>query len=160
MIEVRAASAQQHISLELPVAVESIVVDQQRILQILINYLSNAVKFTPAGGSIVLSSRLASESELAANTIPEETTDSPSYPPPDARFLVLEVSDTGIGIPPEKQHLLFRSFQQVDVTSDRPYEGSGLGLALSKQLAELHGGRVSFTSTVGSGSTFSVWLPL
>lgn len=160
MVAVRAASKQQQLALELPVAIESIVVDQQRILQILINYLSNAVKFTPAGGSIILSSRLASESELAATTIPVESTDSQSCILPDTHFLVLEVRDTGIGIPPEKQQLLFRSFQQVEVTSDHPYEGSGLGLALSKQLAELHGGRVAFTSTVGSGSTFSVWLPL
>lgn len=160
MVAVRAAAKQQQLSLELPVASESIVVDQQRIRQILINYLSNAVKFTPEGGAIVLSSRLASQSEVAANTMPVESTDSPADTLPDTRFLVLAVSDTGVGIPPEKQHLLFRSFQQVNLTSEHPYEGSGLGLALSKQLAELHGGRVSVTSTVGSGSTFSVWLPL
>jgi signal transduction histidine kinase len=79
---------------------------------------------------------------------------------PDDRFLVLEVTDTGIGISQEKQHLLFQTFQQLDVVSDRKYEGSGLGLSLAKQLAELHGGRVSVCSTLGSGSTFSVWLPL
>ena len=75
-------------------------------------------------------------------------------------FWWLEVNDTGIGICEEKQHLLFQSFQQLDAANDRKYEGSGLGLSLTKQLAELHGGRVSVCSTLGSGSTFSVWLPL
>ena len=75
-------------------------------------------------------------------------------------FLVLSISDTGIGIPKEKQPILFQRFQQIDGASDYQYNGSGLGLALSKQLAELHGGRVSFSSTLGVGSTFSVWLPL
>lgn len=161
VVEVRAASKQQQISLQLPVAVESIVVDPQRILQILLNYLSNAVKFTLEGGKITLSSRLASKAELEANTLPVEIIDElPACLTSDACFVVLEVNDTGVGIPPEKQHLLFQSFQQIDNASDRQYEGSGLGLALSKQLAELHGGRVSFCSTVGVGSTFSVWLPL
>ncbi|MBD3884697.1 PAS domain S-box protein [Phormidium tenue FACHB-886] len=161
VVEVRANSKQQQISLQLPVAVESIVVDPQRILQILLNYLSNAVKFTLEGGKITLSSRLASKSELEADTLPVEVTDgSSACLASDACFVVLEVNDTGVGIPPEKQHLLFQSFQQIDDASDRQYEGSGLGLALSKQLAELHGGRVSFRSALGVGSTFSVWLPL
>ena len=161
MLEVRAIAKQQVISLNLPIAVESIMVDQQRVVQILLNYLSNAVKFTPEGGTININSRLASGLELAQATLPPAATDIASIRiAPDASFLVLEVSDTGIGISPEKQHLLFQSFQQLDVASDRKYEGSGLGLSLTKQLAELHGGRVSFYSTLGCGSTFSVWLPL
>jgi signal transduction histidine kinase len=161
MLEVRAIEKRQVISLQLPPAVESIVVDQQRIVQILLNYLSNAVKFTPEGGTITISSRLASGLELEESTLPPASTDSIALMvEPDDRFLVLEVTDTGIGISQEKQHLLFQTFQQLDVVSDRKYEGSGLGLSLAKQLAELHGGRVSVCSTLGSGSTFSVWLPL
>ncbi|MBD2075204.1 PAS domain S-box protein [Phormidium sp. FACHB-592] len=162
MLEVRAIEKRQVISLQLPLAVESIVVDQQRVVQILLNYLSNAVKFTPEGGKITISSRLASGLELEQNTLPPVSTDNTALMviEPDARFLVLEVTDTGIGISQEKQHLLFQTFQQLDVVSDRKYEGSGLGLSLTKQLAELHGGRVSVCSTLGSGSTFSVWLPL
>ncbi len=161
MLEVRAIEKQQVISLQLPLAVESIVVDQQRVVQILLNYLSNAVKFTPEGGTITISSRLASGLELEQSTLPPVSTDSAALRvEPDARFLVIEVTDTGIGIAQEKQHLLFQTFQQLDVVSDRKYEGSGLGLSLTKQLAELHGGRVSVCSTLGSGSTFSVWLPL
>ena len=161
MISVRATAKQQRLSLILPVAVESIVADQQRILQILLNYLVNAVKFTPEGGSITLSSRLASGLELKETTLSVE---NPERLVPqitiDSDFLVLSVSDTGLGIPLEKQSILFQRFQQIDNTNDPQYNGSGLGLALSKQLAELHDGRVSFTSNWGIGSTFSVWLPL
>ncbi|MBC7973001.1 MAG: PAS domain-containing protein [Verrucomicrobia bacterium] len=161
MVEVRAIEKQQVISLTLPVAIESVVVDKQRIVQILLNYLSNAVKFTPEGGTITINTRLASGLELAHHTLPPAATDTASIESaPEADFLVLEVSDTGIGIAEDNQHLLFQSFQQLDVDSDRKYEGSGLGLSLTKQLAELHGGRVSFASTLGRGSTFSVWLPL
>ena len=160
IVEVRAVDKQQTLSLKLPMAVESIVVDQQRVTQILLNYLSNAVKFTPPGGTISLSSRVAFGAELEAITLPAELSNLPFCALPHAQFLVLEVSDTGTGIPPEKQHLLFQPFQQVNGSSDQQWVGTGLGLSLTKQFAELHGGRVSFTSTVGVGSTFSVWLPL
>jgi PAS domain S-box-containing protein len=159
-VEVRAVTKQQTLSLQRPVAIESIEVDEQRILQILLNYLSNAVKFTPKQGTITLSSRVALGSELEATTLPVEVPELPSCIMSNAQFLVLEVTDTGIGIPSEKQHLLFQSFQQIGEVGKHEYIGSGLGLTLAKQFAELHGGRVSFTSTAGIGSTFSVWLPL
>lgn len=159
MVEVRAVAKQQPLSVKLPLVVELIEVDQQCVVQILINFLSNAVKFTPKAGTITLSSRLASRLELEASTLPPETTLPSSFTSATC-FLVLEVSDTGIGIPPEKQHLLFRSFQQINAEHDRKYEGTGLGLAISKKLAELHGGRVSFRSVLGIGSTFSIWLPI
>lgn len=159
VVAVRAVAKQQQLSLQLPVALRSIVIDQQRGLQILLNYLSNAIKFTPRGGMITLRNRVASGAEFAATTLP--TTDShPADTISKAQFLVLEVSDTGSGIPCEKQHLLFQSFQQIDVDCQQRYQGTGLGLTLAKQLAELHGGGVSFTSVVGVGSTFSVWLPI
>jgi len=160
MIEVRAIAKQQTLFLALPMAVESIVVDQQRVLQILLNFLSNAVKFTPSGGTVTLKSRVASREQLEANTLPVEENLASSWVTFDTSFLVIEVDDTGVGIPPEQQHLLFQAFQQFDTMNHPQNMGSGLGLALSKQLAELHGGRVSFSSTMGIGSTFSVWLPL
>jgi PAS domain S-box-containing protein len=161
MVTIRAIARQQTLSLMLPVAVEFVVVDPQRVLQILLNYLINAVKFTPEGGGITLSSRLGSGAELQETTLPVEASEG-AVPQIslDASFLVLSVSDTGVGIPLEKQPILFQRFQQIDGASDYQYDGSGLGLALSKQLAELHGGRVSFASTSGQGSTFSVWLPI
>lgn len=160
MVKGRSLVQQQQVSLELPVAIESIVADQQRITQILLNFLSNALKFTPEEGTITLKTRLASQSEMEAQTLPVGTPEEALFGYRPESFLVIEVSDTGIGIASDKQHLLFHAFQQIHDTSDHQYQGSGLGLALSKQLAELHGGRVSFSSTLGAGSCFAVWLPL
>src|SRR6185436_7044978 len=75
-------------------------------------------------------------------------------------FLKISVSDTGIGISPEGLEQLFRPFSQIDGGLARKFEGTGLGLAMVKLLAELHGGTVAVESTVGTGSTFTVWLPL
>ncbi|MGB3494148.1 MAG: ATP-binding protein [Elainellaceae cyanobacterium] len=161
MMESQATAKQQTFSLALPIAIESIEVDRQRIFQVLLNFLSNAVKFSSEGGSITLTSRLASGRELEAIALPaEEANQSLCRVLPTDPFLVIEVSDTGEGIPSEKQHLLFQTFQQIDRSNSSQLTGSGLGLALTKQLAELHGGRVSFSSTAGVGSTFSVWLPI
>ena len=159
VVEVRAIAKQQTLSLQLPVAVESIVADQQRIFQILLNYLSNAVKFTPERGRITVSSRIALGLELDAIALPLESANLSKPSQPEAQFLGLEVSDTGIGISLENQHLLFQSFQQIESVGE-DYLGTGLGLTLAKQFAELHGGRVSFSSSAATGSTFSVWLPL
>ena len=161
MIEVRALAKHQNLSLKQPVAVKSIVVDRQRVLQILLNYLSNAVKFTKEGGTLTLSTRLSSVMELKAQSPDVRIIDQSFLSTPSAsRFLVLSVSDTGIGIPTEKQHLLFQTFQQVKGEFKLQDAGTGLGLDLNRRLAELHGGTVSFTSTPGMGSTFSVWLPV
>ena len=109
--------------------------DPRRVGQILWNLLSNAIKFTPEGGQVTL--RIWSEKAYA----------------------VLQVEDTGIGISEENLPLLFEKFQQLDTPLQRCYEGTGLGLALTKQLVELHRGRIEVESTVGKGSIFSVWLP-
>jgi two-component system, sensor histidine kinase and response regulator len=109
--------------------------DERRVQQVLSNLLSNAVKFTPSGGKVIL--RLWQE----------------------GNHLVLQVEDTGIGIPEHQRHLLFQKFQQLDPSYHRKYEGTGLGLALTKQLVELHGGWIEVESTVGVGSTFTVRLP-
>ncbi|UBF28027.1 response regulator [Kovacikia minuta CCNUW1] len=109
--------------------------DRRRVSQILLNLLSNAIKFTPAGGRVTLRVWL------------------------ENNFAVIQVQDTGIGIPKSQYPLLFQKFQQLDGTYHRRYEGTGLGLALTKQLVELHGGKIDVDSTVGKGSTFTVWLP-
>jgi signal transduction histidine kinase len=109
--------------------------DPRRVGQILWNLLSNAIKFTPEGGMVVL--RIWNEKDNA----------------------VLQVEDTGIGIREEQLPLLFEKFQQLDTPLRRRYEGTGLGLALTKQLVELHRGRIEVESTVGLGSIFTVWLP-
>ncbi len=114
--------------------------DQRRIQRILWNLLSNAIKFTPSGGRVTL--RVSSD---FSGTVGDTA--------------VFQVEDTGIGIPEEQIALLFEKFQQLDTSYDRNYQGAGLGLALTKQLVELHGGAISVESTVDIGSVFTVRLP-
>lgn len=113
--------------------------DPSRVRQILTNYISNAIKFTNQG-EVVTRVSLLKEAE-------REVT------------LYVEVSDTGIGIPEEKQRKLFQSFSQIDASTTRIYGGSGLGLAIVKQLAELMNGEVGFQSNPGQGSTFWLTIP-
>ncbi|MEA5621086.1 GAF domain-containing sensor histidine kinase [Cronbergia sp. UHCC 0137] len=109
--------------------------DSSRIEKILWNLLTNAIKFTPESGNVTL--RLWVEDNTA----------------------IFQIEDTGIGIPEEQIPLLFEKFQQLDTPYRRRYEGTGLGLALTKQLIELHRGRIEVESTVGIGSIFTVWIP-
>ncbi|WP_375539540.1 ATP-binding protein [Planktothrix sp. FACHB-1365] len=155
MMQPRADKKRLAMSLELDYRLNHAFLDERRVRQIIINLLSNAVKFTPEGGSIKLSGFLAYGSQIDQDYRPDCSPVNSSTP-----YLCLEVKDSGIGIPEERWHLLFRPFQQVDSSLTRRHEGTGLGLALVKRLAELHGGTVSFRSTVNRGSLFRVWLPL
>lgn len=155
MIQVRALKKRLALTLELDYRLEQVNIDERRACQILINMLSNAVKFTPEGGKIKLSSRLAYGSQLEKEYRPDRSPINPSTP-----YLCLEVQDSGIGIAKHKWHFLFRPFQQVDASLARHHEGTGLGLVLTKRLAELHGGTVSLESEENQGSKFRVWLPL
>ncbi|MBW4541427.1 MAG: GAF domain-containing protein [Myxacorys chilensis ATA2-1-KO14] len=129
----------KHVKLDLKIQPDQVDVqfraDPQRVQQILINLLTNAIKFTPEQGRVTL--RTYVHDNIA----------------------ILQVEDSGIGISEEQRSLLFQTFQQLDHSYDRQYEGAGLGLALTKQLVELHGGSIEVTSTVGVGSTFTVHLP-
>jgi two-component system, sensor histidine kinase and response regulator len=109
--------------------------DVRRVQQILLNLLTNAIKFTPEGGRVTL--RVFLDTETA----------------------IFQVKDTGIGIPEQQRSLLFQKFQQLDPSYHRQYEGTGLGLALTKQLVEMHNGWIDVQSTVGQGSVFTVHLP-
>ncbi|AQG78026.1 tetratricopeptide repeat protein [Spirosoma montaniterrae] len=111
--------------------------DRDKLEKIVYNLLSNAIKFTPAGGGVTLS----------ANIEP-------------ATGLRLVVSDTGIGIPESLQTRIFDRFYQVDPSRTRTFEGSGLGLALTKELVDLCEGSINVASQPGLGTTFVVWLPL
>ncbi len=114
--------------------------DPDRIRQILINLAGNAVKFT-AEGEVVVQAELESKNE-------------------DQVYLHFSVSDTGIGIPFDKQSKIFSAFEQADGSTSRTYGGTGLGLAISSQLVNLMGGRIWVNSIVGEGSTFHFTLPL
>ena len=155
MIQPRADKKRLALSFEIDYRLQQVVLDERRVCQMLINLLSNAVKFTPEGGSIKLSGRMAYGSQLLKEYRPDRSLINPHTP-----YLCLEVKDSGIGIPKDKWHLLFRSFQQIDASLTRSHEGTGLGLALTKRLAELHGGTVSLESEENQGSSFRIWLPM
>jgi signal transduction histidine kinase len=145
---------QQNVWLELDGSPLHVIADGVRVRQVLFNLLSNASKFTGEGGSIILSA-LSTRAPLAP----------PADRAGDERKLVtkdvvwVSVADTGIGIAPEDMPKLFQEFSQVDSSASRQAQGSGLGLALSKKLVELHGGTIGAESLPGRGSTFWFILP-
>jgi PAS domain S-box-containing protein len=130
------ASKRLTMEVEVSPAVETVMSDPARLKQILYNYLSNAIKFTPDEGRVTI------------RALPE-----------DADHFRLQVDDTGIGIQPEQMSKLFGEFQQLDIGTAKKHQGTGLGLALTKKLVEVQGGRVGVHSEPGRGSTFYAVLP-
>ncbi|MEL6456603.1 MAG: ATP-binding protein, partial [Cyanobacteria bacterium J06623_5] len=120
---------------EVQPSADSFSADAKRLEQILSNLVHNAIKFTPAGGKVTL--RVWQEAQVT----------------------IFQVTDTGIGIPDSQRDQLFEKFKQLESPFQRQYSGTGLGLAMTKRLVELHGGSIQVESTVGKGSTFSVRLP-
>nr|MDQ3350198.1 ATP-binding protein [Acidobacteriota bacterium] len=121
---------------KMPRALPALTSDRQKVKQIVLNLLSNALKFTPAG-----SVTLAAVHDAKA------------------RQLIIEVVDTGLGIAPNDQRKIFEDFRQLDSSPTRGYGGTGLGLSICRRLAQMLGGTIELESTPGKGSTFMLRLP-
>ena len=124
--------------------------DGQRLEQVLKNLLSNAVKFTDRGTVSLTIRRAATSRRFATRALDRS----------EAGVIAFEVRDTGIGIPKEKQQLIFEAFQQADGTTSRKFGGTGLGLTISREMARLLRGEIRVESAPGQGSTFTLFLPI
>ncbi|HEX9128831.1 MAG TPA: PAS domain S-box protein [Gemmatimonadaceae bacterium] len=159
---IRGKAAIRHITLVMDETEDlgSIRADGRKVKQIVYNLLSNAVKFTVDGGRVTLHAARVSRADVGQLA---GSGTGRSFPLADSEFtefLKISVTDSGIGISPEELEHLFKPFSQIDASLARKFEGTGLGLAMVKLLAELHGGTVAVESAVGEGTCFTVWLPL
>jgi signal transduction histidine kinase len=141
--------------------------DEQKLKQVLFNLIGNAMKFTPDGGSVSVQARFVRRSafgdqrqeEIVKRSEVAERSSSPNAER-DTDFVEISVEDTAIGIKQEDMDKLFKEFSQLETPYEKKYEGTGLGLALTKKFVELLGGRTWVKSEFGKGSKFSFVIPV
>ena len=137
LLHERASAAGLHIRLEIPAPLPFVIVDGRRIKQVILNLMSNAVKFTPPGGRITLRAEMESPQGLKVSVV-----------------------DTGIGMTPDEINVALEQFGQIDNDLSRQHDGTGLGLPIARSLAELHGGKLEVESKKDVGTTVTLWLPM
>lgn len=157
-IRLQAEAKQLQIELQVDPALTTLTADPIRLKQIVLNLLSNAVKFTPEGGAVIVSAHIGSRGGVSTEGSRLDPKPYTLYP---GEFIEIAVADTGIGIKAEDLPKLFQPFTQLESPVTMRNQGTGLGLALTKRLVELHGGQIVAASEgEGRGSTFTVCLPL
>jgi signal transduction histidine kinase/DNA-binding response OmpR family regulator len=160
IIREKAGERRIQLTADAPAELGFIRADARKVKQIVYNLLSNAVKFTSERGEVTLRATRVPRAEVG---LLEGSWSGRTFPLPDnafTEFLKISVTDTGIGIAEDGLDRIFKPFSQIDSGLSRKFEGTGLGLAMIKLLAELHGGTVAVQSAVDEGCCFSVWLPL
>jgi signal transduction histidine kinase len=154
-------AAEHYIKLSLEIEPEADIAmpaDERRLKQVMFNLMSNAVKFTPDGGSVQVSAKKVNSEQLKVDSKKLFTNDYPLTT--DVDFIEIYVTDTGIGIKPDDIPKIFNAFAQLEDPYTKRYAGTGLGLALAKRLVELHGGKIWVESEFGKGSKFIFVIPI
>jgi len=163
----QALKKQIQITLNISTDIKFFEADPIQIRQVLINLLNNAIKFTPTGGKVSLNVKIdRAPSKLVSSSNTTKTSDSLEQVADNQEVLNVNswiyfaITDTGLGIAPSDHNRLFQPFLQIDSGLNRNYEGIGIGLAIVKQIVELHNGYVDLSSQLGQGSCFTVSIPL
>jgi signal transduction histidine kinase len=152
MVKEKALKHQLRLAVDLDGVPEVLQADERKIKQVVYNLLSNAVKFTPDRGEVRLKAAIQDGSQLR---------DCPIGGGGNGKWLCVRVTDTGIGLEPQDQARIFDPFEQVEGNTSRKYQGTGLGLALTKKMVELHGGRIQVRSEgKDKGTIFEFTLPI
>src|SRR5437868_285503 len=160
IIKEKAHARHIDLTLDAPKELGSIRADARKVKQIVYNLLSNAVKFSLDGGQVTLRATRVPRAQVGQLPGPGTGRGFPLADNEFQEFLEISVTDKGIGVSPGGLEALFKPFSQIDSGLSRKYQGTGLGLAMIKLLAELHGGTLAVESEEGEGSRFTVWLPL
>ncbi|MCL6454056.1 MAG: HAMP domain-containing protein [Alicyclobacillus sp.] len=157
-----AAEKRLHLTLRAEVPAVWVNADSQRLTQVFANLVGNAIRYTPSNGIVTVEVTRDSGTGgagSAADTVRSNDEPSATHAAESERPVVVHVHDTGPGIEPDKLDRIFDRFYRTEEARSRESGGLGLGLAIAKELLEIHGGTISATSTLGVGTTFTVWLP-